>query len=570
MSQHQQQSQPEPAPDPLETTQVEAHRALQEPTLGEPGSVAEVLGLVLAATNDGIMDWNMVTGVISYSERWKALLGFEPHELVDSPSLWRELSHPDDLPEAEALLRDHVENLWPFAHTWRMQHKHGGWRWSLCRAVTLQNDQGVPMRCVSVFTDVTDHVLAEQRLSELTRRNELLLTSAGEGFLGIDATATITFANPAAAQLLRREVSDLVGVTLPRVLPHGCAAENPCSPLTCPILKPFSDGGVRRVANATFGRADGTTFTADYSSTPAREQGDVVGIVVTFRDVTEQRRIEGQIMQGQKLEALGQLAAGIAHEINTPMQYVGDNVSFVGTAFTDLLALVVTYREIVAALAEDPDNAELAARATDAEEKGDIGYLEENIPKAIAATQEGIARVRKIVYAMKEFSHPGSAEKTPSDLNRAIEGTATISAHTWKHVARMEMNFDPQLPKVSCHLGEINQVVLNLIVNAAHAIGDTMAKTGDQTLGTITLETAIKDDFAEIRIRDTGGGIPEHVRHRLFEPFFTTKEVGRGTGQGLTLARSIAVDKHGGYIRFTTEMGVGTTFIVGLPLKPAA
>jgi signal transduction histidine kinase len=167
---------------------------------------------------------------------------------------------------------------------------------------------------------------------------------------------------------------------------------------------------------------------------------------------------------------------------------------------------------------------------------------------------------------MKEFSHPGSAEKAAADLNRAIEGTVTISANTWKHVAHMEMNFDPSLPKVNCHLGEINQVVLNLIVNAAHAISDVRTKSATDAMGTIRIETSVKDGFAEIRISDTGGGIPEHVRHRLFEPFFTTKEVGRGTGQGLTLARSIAVDRHGGFINFNTEIGKGTTFVVGLPI----
>jgi signal transduction histidine kinase len=289
---------------------------------------------------------------------------------------------------------------------------------------------------------------------------------------------------------------------------------------------------------------------------------------VTFRDVTEQRRLEAQRMQGQKLEGLGQLAAGVAHEINTPMQYVGDNVFFLHDAFADLLRLVEAYRSVAGELKTDDAHADLVGRMEEAEAAADLSYLAEMVPKAIDSAQEGIGRVRKIVAAMKAFSHPGRAEKSPEDLNDAIECTATISANVWKHVAVMEKALDPQLPKVNCLMGEVNQVILNLIVNAAHAIADAQAKngTGDQ-LGVIRIETGVKDGFAEIRVSDTGCGIPEAVRHRLFEPFFTTKEVGRGTGQGLTLSRSIIVDRHGGYINFTTETGKGSTFVVGIPLS---
>ena len=523
---------------------------------------------VLAATNDGVMDWDLTNGTIHYSERWKSLLGYEGQELADSPTLWKDLSHPDDIAEAELLLTEHVESLWPFAHTWRMRHKNGDWRWSLCRAVTVQDDAGVPLRCIGVFTDVTDQVLAERRLAELGRRIELLLVSAGEGFLGVDERATVTFANPAALQLLGHGQSNVVGMALGQVVAHGCPPERPCRPDHCPILAPFSSGLPNRVSNATFGRPGASVFSADYVSTPARDEERIVGVVLTFRDVTEQRRLEAQRMQGQKLEALGQLAAGVAHEINTPMQYVGDNVSFLHDAFADLLRVVETYRGVIDELKADAAHADQVARVEEVESEADLSYLAEMVPKAIDSAQEGIGRVRKIVAAMKAFSHPGRTEKMPENLNEAIEGTATISANVWKHVATMEMALDPGLPRVSCLLGEVNQVVLNLIVNAAHAIADARGKGGaGDDLGLIRIATGVKDGFAEIRISDSGGGIPEAVRHRLFEPFFTTKEVGRGTGQGLTLARSIIVDRHGGFINFTTELGKGTTFVVGIPLE---
>ena len=532
----------------------------------EAGAKDSLLEVILAATNDGVMDWNLVTGAIHYSERWKGLLGYEEHDLADSPSLWRELSHPDDLVDADALLRDHTETLWPFAHTWRMRHKNGEWRWSLCRAVTLSDHRGVSVRCVGVFTDVTDQVEAQRRLTELKRRNDLLLASTGDGFLGIDADATITFANPAALQLLGYSGMDLTGRRLADVVTHGCRADQPCSPATCPILMPFADAGPRRGTHVVFGRPNGTLFDVDYLSTPARDGDAVVGVVLTFRDVTEQRRLEAQHMQGQKLEALGQLAGGIAHEINTPLQYVGDNIFFLETAFGDLMKLIGEYQKVVGVLKVDSDKTDLWDQLAEAENVTDLEYLKAFVPKAIASAQEGIGRVRKIVYAMKEFSHPGGADKSLEDLNRAIDCTTTISANTWKQVATLETRFDPELPKVSCYLGEINQVVLNLIVNAAHAIEDARTANPNGGLGTITIETGVKEQFVEIRISDTGCGIPEAVRHRLFEPFFTTKEVGRGTGQGLTLARSMIVDRHGGYVTFTTELGKGTTFIIGLPV----
>jgi signal transduction histidine kinase len=431
----------------------------------------------------------------------------------------------------------------------------------------VQDDGGVPLRCIAVFADVTDQVLAEKRVAELGRRIELLLVSAGEGFLGVDDHATVTFANPAALQLLGHAQANVVGKTLGEVVAHGCPPERACRPDHCPILAPFASGLPNRVSNATFGRLGEPSFSADYVSTPARDEERIVGVVLTFRDVTEQRRLEAQRMQGQKLEALGQLAAGVAHEINTPMQYVGDNVAFLHDSFADLLRLVETYRGVVAELKGDDAHAELVARVEEGEAAADLSYLAEMVPKAIDSAQEGIGRVRKIVAAMKAFYHPGRTEKTPENLNEAVECTATISANVWKHVAAMEMALDPQLPRVSCLLGEVNQVILNLIVNAAHAIADANASAGSgDHLGLIRIETGVKDGFAEIRVSDTGGGIPEAVRHRLFEPFFTTKEVGRGTGQGLTLARSIIVDRHGGFINFTTEVGQGTTFVVGIPV----
>lgn len=199
-------------------------------------------------------------------------------------------------------------------------------------------------------------------------------------------------------------------------------------------------------------------------------------------------------------------------------------------------------------------------------ERADLGYLRQEIPKAIEQSLEGIERISKIVRAMKEFSHPGADEKTSIDLNGSIESTITVARNEWKYVADMETDFDPSLPLVPCLPGEFNQVILNIIVNAAHAIA---AKTGGEPerKGTIFVSTRVRDGWAEVRIRDTGTGIREEIRSRIFDPFFTTKEVGKGTGQGLAISHSVIVEKHGGTIGFETETGIGTTFIVRLPLS---
>jgi signal transduction histidine kinase len=298
--------------------------------------------------------------------------------------------------------------------------------------------------------------------------------------------------------------------------------------------------------------------------TPLRRSGGSDGFLVLGADVTEHKILEEQLRQAQKLEAIGQLAAGIAHEINTPTQYVGDNARFLEDAFRGLGALLDAIDRLRGMSASDPGcDAALGSLARDWN-RADVDFLRTEIPLAIAQSLEGIGRVTRIVRAMKEFSHP-SESKVLVDLNRAIETTMIVAQNELKYVAETECDLDPDLPFVPCLPGEINQVVLNLLINAAHAIGDVVRDTPG-TKGRIAVSTRRVEDWAELRISDTGSGIPEAVRDRVFEPFFTTKEVGRGTGQGLAIAHAVVVKKHGGHIWFDTAVGKGTTFYVRLPL----
>lgn len=317
--------------------------------------------------------------------------------------------------------------------------------------------------------------------------------------------------------------------------------------------------------NEYFWRTDGTHLSVDYSVYPVIEDGSIKGAVVCFSDITERRRMEIELRHAQKLEAVGGLAAGIAHEINTPIQFVGDNTRFLQDSFRDGMEMVRKYEQVHAEALNGPVRRELLEQVTEVRQRIDWEYLREEIPKAMDQMLDGVGRVAKIVRAMKEFSHVDrSSEKASSDLNKALESTLIVARSELKYVADVETEFGT-LPPVICHLGDLNQVFLNLLINAAHAIGDVVKSSGNR--GRVLVRTKLLNDLVEISISDTGGGIPDGIREKIFDPFFTTKEVGKGTGQGLTLARAIVVEKHGGTLTFDTEMGKGTTFYVRLPVN---
>jgi len=286
-------------------------------------------------------------------------------------------------------------------------------------------------------------------------------------------------------------------------------------------------------------------------------QGVLLDVTDRRRAEEERDRMELELRVASKLEAVGQLAAGVAHEINTPIQFVGDSVRFLDGAVGDLLELVRLYRSELEGAGDAVDRDRIA----DGEEVADLDYLQERIPAAFERTFEGVARVSTIVAAMKRFSHTTGGDMAPADLNEAIRTTLVVCANEYKYVAGLETDL-ADLPPVVCHIGDLNQVVLNLVINAAHAIEDA----GGDEPGTIAVRTALDGEDAVITVSDTGCGIPDAVRERIFEPFFTTKDVGRGSGQGLALARSIVTDRHGGSMEVETAAGVGTTFVVRVPV----
>ena len=283
-------------------------------------------------------------------------------------------------------------------------------------------------------------------------------------------------------------------------------------------------------------------------------------------DCTQRHKIENQLARAQKMEAIGHLAAGIAHEISTPAQFVGDNTHFLGDAFKDLLSITASYSELLDAVKHQDAHAELIEKIRDRIKSLELDYLVEEIPAAIDHMAEGVTRISKIVQSMKMFSHPGGKEFKPLDINDAIENTITITRNEWKYAAEVITDLDDSLPLVPCLGGDLNQTLLNLVTNAAHAIAEANQHNGSAK-GKITITTRKVDPWAEIRISDTGHGIPEEIQDRVFDLFFTTKEEGCGSGQGLAIAHKAIVDKHHGRLSFDSQAGSGTTFNIHIPLQ---
>ena len=316
---------------------------------------------------------------------------------------------------------------------------------------------------------------------------------------------------------------------------------------------------------------NGTTFPALLQLRIIRDANGEADRIQTFvTDISEYKRLEEdrQAMEHEqrisaRLKSVGALAAGIAHEINTPMQFVSDSVYFLKMAVGELDVLWPELTQLVKESTGVTDSKGTIKRIEQALSHIDVDQLVVDANQSAERALEGIRRVTKIIRAMREFAHPDNGEHTKVDINNALETTLTVCKNVYKEVADVETEFGA-LPSVMCQYGEVNQVFLNIIVNAAHAIE---AANKDGVKGLIRISTAVEENYAVIRIQDNGTGIPDSVKARIFDPFFTTKEVGKGTGQGLAIVQSVIVARHHGRITVDSEVGKGTTFILRLPIE---
>lgn len=467
---------------------------------------------------------------------------------LDRVESWRWLEHTGWI-----LLEDAV--LIVAIYQKKQEMRHHAHRWAL-----LSINKQVVEAEVLRQTRELDANRRRLQVSEARLRN--VIDTAYDAYLCLDERLRIIQWSQRAEQMLGWESALVLGQPCNAILQTVELAQAIEAALAG--QRKADDRGLYLVETATM-TAAGQRLAVEASWNLAEAEREIV-VNVFLRDITERKQRSLLQMHSQKMESIGLLAAGIAHEINTPSQFVGDNLCFLDRSFQQVDALLGHIRDVLDA-AQPPD-------ATAVEHlRGRLcspGFqrIAAEIPKALDQSREGMQRISSITRAMKDFSHPGSERMTFVDLHAAIANTLVVCRNEWKYVAEVQTEFDSELPSVECFPCELNQVILNLVVNAAHAIADAAGQP-ERRPGRIIVRTRVDGDFAEIDVEDNGAGIPETIRQKIFDPFFTTKAVGKGTGQGLPIAHSV-MEKHHGSIRFATAPGVGTTFTLRLPLTQNA
>ncbi|MBI5580933.1 MAG: PAS domain S-box protein [Deltaproteobacteria bacterium] len=512
---------------------------------------------------DGILLRDRQGNFLKANQRFLEMLGCTLDELQKLKH--EDFIHSEDLENfpAEEVSR-RCENGETFTMERRYRRKDGSY---IPVQLTVRMVDPVNGIIQGLVRDVTDRKRAEDNLKKQTEILQKVFDNlpAMINFIGADGSLI----------LVNREWERALGWSLEEVQQQGFDVFSECYPdlqYRQKALKFIADSSGEWVDFRTRtknGREIDTSWAAVRLS-----DGTTIGIGqdVTARKRTDAalkaehrktQRMEAELRLAQKLEAVGQLASGIAHEINTPMQYIGDSVQFLRTAFDDLLKIFSKCQACIDALSASGGHEDLVHDVRAAQEDADIAYLSMQTPRAFDRTVEGIERVSSIVRSLREFAHPDQKEKAPADINRALQNVLTVCRNEYKYLAEVVTAFD-ELPTVMCHLGEISQVFLNLIINAAHAIESVIKGTDKK--GIIGVRTLFNYESVQVTIEDTGCGIPEEIQPRIFDPFFTTKPVGKGTGQGLAISRSIIVDKHGGKLTFDSVVGRGTAFYVELPV----
>lgn len=434
-----------------------------------------------------------------------------------------------------------------------MQSRDGAIFPALHVSSPIFDQQGRVVGTVGIISDMTERHRAEQALAQLAA----IARSSRDAMIGVDLDGMIVTWNAGAEAIFGYPDQGAIGLAFSTLFPPHVA------PDLEERLEHLQSGSGSHELEIPGRRCGGGEVDLLLTLSPMVDaSGAVIGVAGVARDLTQRKQAEIELRQGQKLESVGRLAAGIAHEINTPVQFIGDNVRFLAESFTGLFQALEVYEQL-----ESDSHVVLPSPTLEAIGKAklaaDLEFVGEEVPRAIEQTLEGVERVTTIVRAMKEFAYPDQKEKVPVDLNQGLRNTLIVARNELKYVADVTTDL-ADLPEVYCHPGNLNQVFLNLLINAAHAIEDR--HTGQGARGTIAVRSFTEGDMVVVSIRDTGCGIPAAVASRIFDPFFTTKAVGRGTGQGLALARSIVVDQHGGSLTFQTTTGEGTTFFIRLPL----
>ncbi|MBZ5577051.1 MAG: PAS domain S-box protein [Acidobacteriia bacterium] len=506
------------------------------------------------SSGDSIYEWDLKSDAVTLfggNQKSAPAFGWTPPWMGRD---FRKLMHPADRDRVEAAIQRHLEQGDPYTLEYRIVTPGGEAQYYVDQGSALRDAHGEPYKWIGVCRDVTEQKKVERANAELAA----IVECADTAIISLDLAGEVLTWNQGAERVYGYTTGEMVGRSISRLIPPDRNSED------TELLARLCRGESVHHLETTRLTKSGELIHVLLTLSPIRDRnGAVLGMAHVAWDITQIKQLERQLAQTQKLESIGHLAAGIAHEINTPIQYIGDNGKFLEDAFRDLLKFA---EQTAAPGVRSPSDAGAPAVTQSTLDQGVLDYLQGEVPKAIEQLLEGVDQVAHIVRAMKEFSHPGPIEKMPIDLNRAIESTILVSKNEWKYVAELTTDLDRQLPPVPCVAGEFNQVILNLIVNAAHAISDVVKDSGGK--GTISIRTRRNGSHVEVRVSDTGCGIPAANQSKVFDPFFTTKPVGKGTGQGLAIAHAVVVQKHSGSITLESELGSGTTFVIQLPLAP--
>jgi PAS domain S-box-containing protein len=430
--------------------------------------------------------------------------------------------------------------------------------WVSTTKMPLRDANGTIVGTFGVSHDITERKRAEEAIRASEERYRELFENASDLVFTTDLKGGLTSLNQVAAKTIGYSREEATGMNLRQLVDRRQWR------LVDQTRERLLAGDSAMSVELEVRTKDGRRVILEVKPGLIYKDGKPVAMQGIGRDITGREAAEMELRQAQKLESVGRLASGIAHEINTPIQFVGDNTRFLQDSFAGLQTLLAKYQELRDAATAGAVSPGLLDELRGTEEQSDCAYLLEEIPKALTQTLEGVTQVATIVRAMKEFAHPERKERVAADINKALLNTLTVARNELKYVADVETEFG-DLPLVVCNISDLNQVFLNLLVNAAHAIGDVVKQSGKK--GKIRVRTAAEGKTVLVAISDTGCGIPEGIRNRIFDPFFTTKEVGRGTGQGLAIARSVVVERHKGSLSFESVLGEGTTFYVRLPIQ---
>jgi two-component system, NtrC family, sensor kinase len=416
---------------------------------------------------------------------------------------------------------------------------------------------------IDKYLELRDLRLERKRTTEQQNKLSIAITHSSEAIIITDIKGNIEFVNPAFEKATGYSFDEVYGKN-PSVLKSGQHDKKFYENLWRTILsgKPWKGHFINK-------KKDGTVYEEDASISPVfGDDGKIINFVALKRDVSDKINIENQLRHAQKMEGIGTLAAGIAHEINTPLQYLHDNTMFIKDSLASIFKAFEEAKKIVSScqLESASEIEKNLTRMKEIFNNENLNYLTTEIPAAISENENGIQIVRKIVLAMKNFSHPGMKTMQKADINEAVRSTITITKNVWKYSAEIETDFAEKLPEVTCHIADLNQVFLNMITNSCDAINEKKGGDGEIT-GIVKIKTFCDEDFVYVQISDNGNGIPHSVIGKIFQPFFTTKQVGKGTGQGLALSYDIIVNKHNGEIKVESEPGEGTKFTISLPIE---